>query len=408
MGGIDELSPEIIALVAEHLGSEEIFNFRLATQYLSACSRPIFIKRCFRKRIHLLSRGSLVALLEISRNPNLGPYIQEIHINTNHYIPKRSLPISAASISQLSWLSSPQGVITEIGHENYLVEQDCFQKSGLDTTYLTQILQNASNCHTIVLGGNQRPWGAGITRGECGPFPALAIRAIYVLIAAITASKAQITTLELESNSDAPCIETSMLRLPDFCLNNDFPWIASLNKLSLKVGSHQGGNPDTWAEPLCNFITRFSRLEVLCLEFPLSVAPEEFTALNRALKLPNIRTLELSGIFCMSEDLLEFLHKHHSTLQAVVLDMITIDTRNGSSWQSILAAIRDNFHLVSFRMTWCKADSHMMWFGEGDRVISKDVWVIGGDSCLFDSLINGLKKKSEIIHKYEPGPHIIR
>lgn len=411
MASIDDFSPEIIALIVEHLEIDELFNFRLATRYLAACSRPIFIQRYFHKRHHLLTRGSLVTLLEISRNPIFGPCIQEIHISTKHYIPRRTLPISAASVSQLSWLSSPHGVITEIGKKNYLFEQDWFQKSGLDTTYLTQILQNASNCHTIVLAGEQRPWGAGIPDRKAGDFPrisrALAMRAIHVLIAAIAASKAQITTLELNGNFDAPHIETSMLRLPGFCLDNDIPWITSLNKLNLAVGPHAGGNPDIWAEPLCNFITKFPRLEILRLEFPFSVEQKEFAALSRMLTLPKIRTLELSSVYCLSDDLLSFLYKHHSTLQAVALVMVVIDTRNGGSWQSVLAAIRDNFHLVSFRMALCHTDSDPMWFGEGDRDISNDVLVKGGDSRLFDSLINGLRRRSDKDYIIKPGTHII-
>lgn len=416
MASIDDFSPEIIALIVEHLEIDELFNFRLAAQYFAACSRPIFTQRYFHKRFHLLTRGSLVTLVDISRNPNFGPYIQEIHIITNHYVPERSLQISAASASQLSWLCSPKGVISENGRENYLSEQDWFCTSGLDTSYLTQILQNASNCHTIVLeqDRDQRPWGAGIAEWEAGYFPtisrALAKRAIPVLITAITASNAQITTLELSGNFDAPHIETSMLRLPGFCSDEDIPWIASLNKLKIAVGFHQCENletPDTWAEPLCKFIARFPRLEILCLHFSLGVERKEFTALNRMLTLPTTRTLELSGIECLSEDLLNFLYKHHSTLQAVALELITIDTRDGGSWQSVLAAIRDNFHLVSFRMTWCHTDSDMMWFGEGDRNISKDVLVLGGDSCLFDSLINGLRTSSNRSHIIEVAPHII-
>lgn len=350
MARIDGFPPEVIALIVEHLASVELFNFRLATRYLTACPQPIFIKRYFRTRLHLLTRGSLLTLLEISRNPNFGPYIQEINIITNHWIPRRSLPISAASALQLSWLSSPQGVITEIGHEKYLAEQDCFRKSGLDTTYLTQILQNASNCHTIILGGNERPWGAGIAEWEAGSFPtegrALAIRAIHVLTAALTASKAQITTLELQGNVDAPCIETNMLRLPGFCLDNDIPWIASLNRLKIDVGAHQGGNPDTWAEPLCSFIARFPRLENLNLLFSPRVEQKEFAALTRMLTLPNTRNLGLLGIHYLSEDLLSLLHKHHRTLQTVFVHLVTIDTRDGGSWQSLLAAIRDHVPLV--------------------------------------------------------------
>jgi hypothetical protein len=212
MAGVENLSPEIIALITDQLEFDGLSNFRLATRYLTSCSGPIFIKRYFHQRIHLLSRDSLMTLLEISRNPYFGPCIQELHISIDHLVPEQSLsdPISAASISRPFWLSSPQGVIPEIGYENYLIEQDWFQNLGLDTTYLTQILQNASNCHTIVLSGDERPWGAGIAKRETGYFPTSSAnweetrsfirRAIHVTIAALTASKAKITTLAFQTN----------------------------------------------------------------------------------------------------------------------------------------------------------------------------------------------------------------
>lgn len=202
-----------------------------------------------------------------------------------------------------------------------------------------------------------------------------------------------------------------MLGLPGFCLDDDIPWIASLNKLKISVGSHQGGNPDTWAEPLCSFIARFPRLEILDLLSSPRVEQKEFAALTRMLTLPKTKNLGLLGIYCLSGDLLSLLHKHQRTLQTVFVHLVTIDTRDGDSWQSLLAAIRDHVPLVWFRMRWCKTDDDTMWFEEGDCDISKDILVIGGDSCLYDSLISGLRKRSDGMnnrnYRVEFRPHII-
>ena len=72
---IDELSTEILAIIAEYLESDDLFTFRLIIRRFATCSRPVFIKRYFRQRVHLLPRDSLVTLLDISRNLNLGRLI---------------------------------------------------------------------------------------------------------------------------------------------------------------------------------------------------------------------------------------------------------------------------------------------------------------------------------------------
>jgi midasin (ATPase involved in ribosome maturation) len=59
------LSPELIAIIAEQLNSKDFFSFRLIARYLRDCSYAPFINRFFRRQVHLLSRYSLSALLEI-------------------------------------------------------------------------------------------------------------------------------------------------------------------------------------------------------------------------------------------------------------------------------------------------------------------------------------------------------
>lgn len=71
--GIDSLSPELIKIIYEQLGCDDVFNLRLSTRYLRNSSLDFFIHRFFRRRVHLLSLASLLALLDISHHPLFGP-----------------------------------------------------------------------------------------------------------------------------------------------------------------------------------------------------------------------------------------------------------------------------------------------------------------------------------------------
>lgn len=169
---MDYLPPEIVALIAEQIYADDIFNLRLAARCLRACSDPVFIKRYFQQRIHLLSRNSLVTLLTVSSLPKFGPSIEEIHLSSDHLIPDyiRHHPALFESIPRPFWCSAPQGILPESGWESYLIDQKCFQERGSGIICLNRILEKTFNCHTIVLNGWDRPWGAGSVRRKTGFF----------------------------------------------------------------------------------------------------------------------------------------------------------------------------------------------------------------------------------------------
>ena len=129
---------------------------------------------------------------------------------------------------------------------------------GRDAISLARILKNAKNCHTIGLDGWERPWGARIAKRETGFFPTSSTdwvdtkdfirRVIHVIIAALTTSEGQITTLVFETALEQTHLHPRMLDFPDFCLDGNLPWIASLKTLRLVVDPDCDGDPDGWAE----------------------------------------------------------------------------------------------------------------------------------------------------------------
>lgn len=383
MANIHKLTPEIVALIAEYLELDDLFSCRLASRYLSACSQLLFIKRHFHQRVHLLSPEGLMTLLNISCHPDLGPSIESIYISPDHLIPGyMCLPaVCADLIPRPFWCSYPQGTVAETGCQDYLITQGNFQEMGWEAICLAQTLRKASKCHTVGLNGWERPWGAGIAKRETGFFPtsstdwdeskAFIGRAIHVIIGALTASEAQITTLDFSTVQGEVHLHPDMLDLPEFCWDKSLPWITSLKTLILVVDSSHGEDPERWAKSLSNFIMRFPNLEGLHLCFDSGLEQAGFAALKRILAVPGIRNLELSNIVCYPEDLLDLFYVHHNTLEEICLHAIAIDKQNGGSWHSLLTGIRDRLSLASFEMSCCRtSDDHDIWVGEGDRDIT--------------------------------------
>ncbi|KAJ6021272.1 hypothetical protein N7540_006776 [Penicillium herquei] len=405
MTNIHNLSPEIAALIAEYLEVDDLFSYRLASKYLSACSRLLFIKRHFHQRVHLLSPEGLMTLLDVSCHPDFGPFIKSIYISPDHLVPDY-LCLDAVCpdlIPRPIWCSYPQGMTTETGCEDYLISQENFQKMGWEAISLARTLRKARNCHTVGLNGWEKPWGAGIAKRETGFFPTSNInwdesksfirRAIHVIIGALAASEAQITTLDFCTVEERIHMHPNMLDLPAFCFDKALPWIASLKTLNLAVDSSYDEDPALWAKSLSNFIMRFPRLGSLDLYFDSSLEQAGFFALKQILAVPGIQNLRLSNVFCRSEDLLDFFNVHCNTLEEIKLDAIVINKRTGGSWQSLVAGVRDQLSLASFEMSSCgTSDDQEIWYGEGVRDISTNILVTGRDRDLYNRLILGIRE----------------
>lgn len=220
---IDHLSPELIAIVAEYLGCQDLLNFRLSVRYLRDCSLTLFTNRFFRERVHLLSRNSLLALLEISRHSFFGLSMQTVVISPDHVIPDQ-LRDSPRSLPYWYWGYHSPTTVDGRGCKKHLAEQEYLRITGLDTAYLTQILKNASNCREIFLDDGSRPWGATAIKRETGLYPSSKTesdysknyfkRAVHVLIAAMTASEAPIITLAMDNGIERVHVHPSMLVFP--------------------------------------------------------------------------------------------------------------------------------------------------------------------------------------------------
>lgn len=112
----------------------------------AVCSRRTFVHRYFRERTHLLTQRSLQCLLDISRDPAFGSAARTLIVSRRTF--------------EVDWDHyDGEGDITSWG-TGYKEEKEFLKTSGLVTTYLTQVLQNARGCRTDVLDDQRKnPWG---------------------------------------------------------------------------------------------------------------------------------------------------------------------------------------------------------------------------------------------------------
>ncbi|CAG8899404.1 unnamed protein product [Penicillium egyptiacum] len=397
---IDYLSPELVTIVAEHLGCEDLCNFRLSARYLRDCSLTLFSNRFFRARVHLLSRFSLMALLDISRHPLFGLSLQTVVISADHLIPDR-LRDDPRSLPCWNWGDNSSSTIDKRGYQKHLDEQNYFRFTGLDTTYLTQILRNARNCRDICLDDQDRPWGAAAIKRDTGLYPSSNSesdyskiyfkRAVHVVIAAMTASEVPITTLAINNGIERVHVHPNMLAFPVSHLDR-VPWVNTIITLGLTLVPSDGVAPRAWSEPLADFIMRFQQLECLDLYFDTRLEQAAFSTLSQNLELPHLRTLKLTGVDCLPEDLSRVFIKHRSTLREIFLEIIGISTSTGGSWQTLLSEVRNRLQLSRLKMTQCDVNGDDICFAEDSFDRSNIIDVIGQDPRLLDRLIKSIMK----------------
>jgi hypothetical protein len=398
--GIDCFTPELIAIISEQLGCDDILNLRLGNRFLRDSSLMFFINRFFRRRVHLLSRPSLLVLLDISRHPFFGPSIKTVVISPDHLTPDR-LHDELHSSPYWDWAPDSQSAKEREEYQRRIIEQNYFQLTGLDTAYLTRISLNASNCRSVFVDDRERPWGAAITKRETGLYPSSSIESDYskiylrktvlTVFTAVSASEVPITTLGIKNGNERVHVHPRMLLLPASCLDH-VPWVATLTMLQLTLDPGYEDVPQIWSKPLGEFIMHFPHLECLDLYFDTRVEQPSFNVLSQAIHLPRLRSLKLAGVNCILEDLLNLFSNHRSTLREICLEIVGISSRTGGSWETLLAEIRDRIQITRFKMMQCDVDGEDVCFEEYGIDQAYVIDVMGEDPRLLDRLINGIKK----------------
>ncbi|KAI2739161.1 hypothetical protein DTO013F2_9436 [Penicillium roqueforti] len=364
---IDDLSPEIIAIIAQYLESNDFFNLRLSSSYLRESTLALFIKLYFRTRTHMLSQHSLMNLLDISHHPIFSLSIRSVIITTNHLTPDG---LSDEPYLPTSWTERNAYfpvTINKKSYREYYIQQNFLRQSGLDTTYLSEILANAVHCRALVLSDRDQPWGAAFLERETGVYPTSRMEQGYskiyiqqvthVIIAAATASGVSIETFELNAGLGRAAMDPSVLKFPELHLTR-LPWAATLTSLKLLMGPDNDGDPHIWTKPLADFILLFPRLEVLDLYFDTRLQQKGFQALSQALSLPNLLILRLGNVDCLSEDLLLLFGTHRNTLREIVLNLVGIGTKTNGSWQKIVTMLRDQLQIMKLEIVGCDVDGH--------------------------------------------------
>ncbi|KAJ5547472.1 hypothetical protein N7513_004706 [Penicillium frequentans] len=388
-------------MVTDHLGCEDLCNFRLSTRHHRDCCLTAFANRFFRRRVHLLSRASLMALLNISRHPVFGPSIQTVVISPDHLIPDHHLddPHSRpwwASASDRIYVGIPDQSI----YRKLLDEQDYVRSIGLDAAFLTEILKNARNCREILLDDRERPWGAVAIEKELRIVPSANTksqyskdyfkRAVHVIMGAMTASAAPVTTLAITNGIERLHVQPSMLGFPAPYLDHAL-WVKTITTLELVLDPGYEVAPTAWSQPLADFLMNFQQLECLDLYFDTRVGLTNFAALSQKLELPHLQTLRVTGVDCLAEDLSRMFIKHQSTLREITLEIVGLSASTGDSWQTLLRVVRDELKLMRLVITECDTDDHPICFIEDGQDGATTIEVIGQEPQLLDRLIKGIQ-----------------
>lgn len=386
---IDELGPEIIAMIAQYLESKDFFNFRLCNLYLRNSTFALFIKLYFRTRTHMLSRHSLMNLLDISHHPIFGLSIRSVVIATNHLTPDG---LSDEPYLPMSWTerSAYPPTINKKSYREYYIRQNSFRQSGLDTTYLSEILANAVHCRTLTLSDHDQPWGAAFLERVTGVYPTSSMEKEYskiyiqqithVIIDAATASGVPIKTFELNAGIGR-AMNPSVLTFPELH-RTQLPWAATLTSLQLLMGPDYNEDPHIWSKPLADFILLFQRLEVLDLSFEPRLHQSGFRALSQALSLPNLRSLRFGGLDCLSKDLIFLFGIHQTTLREIVLTLVGINTTPDGTWQKLVTMLHDQLQVTKLEFVGCNVDGHLICSQQTDLSLFRGITFTTDTDCI--------------------------
>ncbi|KAJ5463262.1 hypothetical protein N7475_008206 [Penicillium sp. IBT 31633x] len=383
---IDNLSPEIIPLIAQYLDSNDFFNLRLCNSYLKGTTLSLFLKLYFHTRTHMLSRHSLINLLNISNHPIFGRSIRSVIITTDHLTPDG---LSDDPVVLTSWTErsvSPPVFINRKKYREHYTEQNSFRQSGLDTTYLSDILGNAVNCQELMLSDRDKPWGALLIKRETGVYPTSSMEREYskiyiqqvfhVIVAAATASGVSIDTFRLNVGLERAAMSPSVLRFPELHLIQ-LQWASTLTSLQLLLAPPYDEHPHSWAKPLAEFILLFPHLETLDLYFYRRLQPEAFHVLSQALISPNLRALRLGGLDCLSEDLLSLFSIFQGTFREIGLSDVGINTKTDGSWQKMVAMFTQQLQIEKLETTGCNVDGHPIYLQKANPSSTAQFRVLG-------------------------------
>lgn len=378
---------QIIALIATLL-SRDFLDFRQTCRKIKADTALVFAQKYFQTRRVMFERHSLQTLLSISKYPPLCQSIRTLEICPNHLLPLEKLQAIESAIKEIDYIDIICGGVESNTEDTEALDGDrlsrlnakayrkCFEdqeqlnRTEYDVECLKEIMTRLTNCRSIIISDENRPWGLKHVRNSIGIFPQRTLpftssptsvklirHMIQVVLTAAVTSKARVETLDIDigfSMRNASCINPHMLIGPCSALLAQSP-ITSLSHLHLvldKASSGLSTDPSGWASALVQFTNFFPRLSHFSLGFEDRDDFGRFSELCTVLYMPKLEVLSLQSINCSSMALAFFLLRHHRALRKIRFNWIEL-TDGVGAWRWLIGVIRDSLDITSLGMRGC-------------------------------------------------------
>ncbi|KAI4745427.1 hypothetical protein E4T50_04187 [Aureobasidium sp. EXF-12298] len=165
MPNLLSLPVELLCQIADHVGSLDLIDMRLACKPLRDAANKPFGIAYFTKRRHVLTQNSIEALLEIVTHPAVGPYVNSISMTAAIPVPHSATKVEAAQfvaeclpsafVNSRSYMQLMKQVFTKVlGHQNSVHISICDPTHHLSPSWVDMIGDpplDSSPCHPATL-----------------------------------------------------------------------------------------------------------------------------------------------------------------------------------------------------------------------------------------------------------------
>ncbi|KAH7231670.1 uncharacterized protein BKA55DRAFT_524014 [Fusarium redolens] len=360
MPTISHLPIEMLCSIANLLDDEAFFRFRQTSQLINNSTASQFATRYFERRCVFLQRHSLEALIDIARHPTFGPTVQSLDISIAHITKDPDLWERDMQYRPEEGNEKEKAVVNTIAYSRYQDDQRYIMECGMATAYLTLALTAMPNCRTIILSGQDRPWGARLQAKQTGLWPTtntdtiesgeFARHALQVVLAAVVASRVSLEELDILFNLQ-DFRAGSHEFVSDLAAQQIRSCFLDLDTLRLNVCSEYFTLSDSGAGSLVRFIELFPTATLLDLRMGGRNKLSLVTAIAGSLQMTALRELELHWVNCTADALVKILCRHQGTLKDVLFNGVHIHETQG--WPLIFCVLRDKLSVESLLVANC-------------------------------------------------------
>ena len=305
-------------------------------------------------------------------------------------------------------------------------------ETGLITTYLREILENAKRCQSIGINDYcVRPWGKATLERETQSRASWSwsslqsinsrrneydFRALRSIMDALSRSNTAITTFSLVPARPSRALQLHGSPTYEARLTQS-RWMCGLTTLYFQMFV---SSPSFRVEHVTEFINRLPQLQnltLVCLPWEIHLWEgsfdagiyqqlHEFVILSGQMRVRCLRCLRLERFKSLSSSLIAIFEAHRATLREISLHAVAMISRTSVSWQSILEVLRDRLEISKLHMHHCSVARDVRYFSNhglyhGGRGIFFQN--ISGESHIFEVVVHGAGSLNRAIEGLRVG-----